>query len=418
MLFVGVITVIFVMAAVVIDVGLWVAERRSVQRAADLAAAAGAQDLLVSDSDAVAAAYDWAAKNGYAAGDVSVDLLCYNDSSSSAICDNPNPGAGPTPCNVGQNCDSLRVTITKPSTMLFSGIFGVDSFDIEAGATAGLTIQSTPVDTVLTVDATGSMGFGCNATFTNPGCPIKEARDAANQFVDVLIGGLNAQSKVGYGPYNFCYNPPYGDGGCVKGPGATPVPAPTPNYPVNVVGLTNSPAPLHASINTTTPRGGTNVCLGLDMAGQLLSGGTAARKNVVLLTDGEGRVFYPTGGTYPPAVCRPPGNIDISGCGVTEPNEGALDLKTLQRATALKNQGVEIFVVALLLCETPDARTQLTPGYCAGVGNGDSDVIADQRLLKCVASSPSDYVRIHSASEIPNAFREIAGAIISRGLLE
>lgn len=420
-LFVGVITVVFVMAAVVIDAGLWLAERRSVQRAADLAAAAGAQDLLVSDSDAVAAAYEWADKNGYSGSEVNVQLLCYNSLSSSAICDNPSPGAGPVACTVGETCDSLRVTISKPSTMLFSSIFGLDAFDIEAGSAAGLTIQSVPVDTVLSLDATGSMGTTfngiCNAAQNNPTCPIVIARAAANDFVDVLLSGLNSGSRVGYGPYNYCYNPPFGNWECIKAANPAPIPAPTPNYPVNVVPLTANAAALRNSISTTTARGGTNICLGLDEAGELMSASAAgARKNVVLLTDGEGRVFYPDA-TYPPAVCRPPGNINISGCGITEANEGALDVKTLQRATALENQGIEIYVVALLLCGPEDGRTA-SPSYCAGVGNNDPDNIADQRLLKCVASSPDHYVKIDSASEIPDAFREIAGAIISRGLLE
>lgn len=425
-LFVGIITVIFVMAAVVIDIGLWLAERRSVQRAVDLAAAAGAQDLLVSDSDAIAAGYEWAEKNGYVDDpanlvDVDVKLLCYNHlDNPQAICPNSNP-VGPTPCPPpppDSHCDSLRVTIKKPSTMLFSSIFGVDLFAISASSVAGLTVQSVPTDTVLLLDATGSMATSpCNAELTNAGCRMKEARDAANGFVDILLGGLNTASRIGFAAYNHCYDPPLGFLECME-------------TSVSVVNVTGNASSLHSAINATEPAswadgeceqplppycGGTNVCIGLDKAAFLLGGSTAERKNVVLLTDGEGRLFMPDP-NYPPAVCRPPGGININSprCNITEANEAALDVKTYQRAQALKAQGADIFVVGLQVCGTDNG---LAPN-CALVGNADSDTIADRRLLKCIASSPSHYVDISSASEIPDAFRELAGSLISRGLLE
>lgn len=401
MLFVGVITVIFVMAAVVIDVGLWLAERRSVQRAADLAAAAGAQDLLVSDSDAVAAAYGWAAKNGYAASGVDVDLLCYNDSSSTAICDNPNPGAGPTPCPTpppDSHCDSLRVTITKPSTMLFSSIFGVPAFDISASSAAGLTIQSVPTDTVILLDASSSMNFGCNGEAGTSSCPIDEARSAAHTLVDVLLGGLNTASRVGYAPYEAHYYL-FGQPGRIPASWISPL-------------TTNAPA-LHSVIAATTPGGGTNICRALLKADELLeASGQTTRKTIVLLTDGDNH--FAIGDNPPPDDCRglvdPVTGDNPGGCQAAREYERQVDRKTYDLAVGL---GAEIYVVGLGVCPQHNGSTA-----CGSVGNGDDDFVADRRLLKCIASGTDHYVEVTTASDIPDAFREIAAAIISRGLLE
>src|SRR5881409_1482256 len=61
-------TVIFVIGAIVVDIGLWVSERRSAQAAADLAALAAATQLRdPSDPNAAAIAkgLDFAKRNGY-----------------------------------------------------------------------------------------------------------------------------------------------------------------------------------------------------------------------------------------------------------------------------------------------------------------------------------------------------------------
>ena len=84
------------------------------------------------------------------------------------------------------------------------------------------------------------------------------------------------------------------------------------------------------------------------------------------------------------------------------------------RANDLRNAGADIYVVGLSVCGPPSGATP----NCALVGNADRDNVADRRLLKCIASSLSHYVEITSASQIPDAFREIAAAIVSRGLLE
>jgi hypothetical protein len=307
--------------------------------------------------------------------------------------------------------------------MLFSSIFGVDAFDIEAGSSAGLTVQSVPTDTVILLKASGSMENTDTELcldmnyLMDPGCRMREARDAANQFVDILLGGLNTESSIGFAAWNHCFDPPSAFHECM-------------NAPERVVGVTQNGSALHAAISAAVPArceppgappdwcGGANMCVGIDKAAALLGGSAATRKNVVLFTDGEGRMFMPDPGGIP-AQCRPPGGIGTSGCNDTEANEAGpngLDMKTYQRALFLKGQplSAEIYVVGLQVCGTDNGQAP----NCAAIGNTDPDSIADRRLLKCIASSPAHYLEIDSASDIPDAFREIAAAIISRGLLE
>jgi len=67
--------VILGFAAIAIDVGLFLQERRDLQKSADAAALAGAQELPASPGDAQQKAEEWAAKNGIDAGEIdSVDI--------------------------------------------------------------------------------------------------------------------------------------------------------------------------------------------------------------------------------------------------------------------------------------------------------------------------------------------------------
>jgi hypothetical protein len=291
--------------------------------------------------------------------------------------------------------------------MLFAGIFGIDSFNIEAKSSAGLTVQSVPTDTVILLDTSSSMAANCDQDLANPGCAIKEAKDASHSLVDVLLGGLNTASQVGYGAYTFCYGPEYGNAKCIMPPNLL---APAQNQAAVHAAITGTPA---LQDETTRPAGGTNVCLALDKAVAWLNSSSAQVKNVVVLTDGDNNFFYNASTVYPPAQCRASQDANQN-CG-TEPSlvgEREMDVKTLQRADALKALGTQVYVVAFKVCGTRDDPD------CAAIGNADPDNVADRRLLKCIASSPSHYVEITNASEIPDAFREIAAAIVSRGLLE
>jgi len=439
---VGVLTVIFAVAAAVVDVGLWLAERGSVQRAADFAALAGSQDLPLDDGLAEASALDWAARNGYPDGvngvDVTVELLCKNTfpDPPAGICTNTNPAGGPSACLAGSGCDGLRVIISKPAGRLFTSIFGVGEVHVASGAAAGLDIYSQPVDAMVLLDATGSMGRTCNVLAPpegcppenvvcdpeddNDGCPIKEARDGANAFIDILLA-RGGPTQVGFAPYRGCYNPPRLFDACAPA--------------VNVVSLSDDADVLHAGVSQTTSVGGTgtNDCLAVLKALEVLNGAGAAqsedaRRFMIILSDGDHTYnANAVGDAQPPAACaaseplsdpRDPYIGDFCMPEPAHPSEAELDGRTLVMANELKTQGVSIYVVGLGVCGDDDGRTASDAGYCDGVGDAAHDYAANQRLLKCLASSPSQYYRVTSAQQLGDIFQLIAWEIVGRGLIQ
>lgn len=131
-LFVGLFTVIVIMAAIVIDFGLWWSERRGAQKDADAAALAGVFELLSQDfvdpssnnfsafqAAAEASAYDWADRNGVPPEDVH-NLVVDNSS-----CFGPSPVL-----------DSVALDAEHHSKALFSSIFGLGAPQIGAHARA------------------------------------------------------------------------------------------------------------------------------------------------------------------------------------------------------------------------------------------------------------------------------------------
>ncbi len=306
----------------------------------------------------------------------------------------------------------FRVSGSRSVGTIFMRALGFKSVSISANATVGFGKVYT--DAVLMLDSTGSMGDSpCNGSQNNAGCPIKEAKDAAGQFVDTLLGGTAGYTKVGYAPFRGCYNPPRNFSGCV--PGAA------------VINLSSDASVLHGGINATSSVGGTgtNVCLAFYEGQQIIDGpnhstsGTVQRA-LVILSDGDNNynaISYGQG--QPPSACRPdtdPTQSDPSGsCAPARTRERELDAKTLAVANQLKAEGVEIYVVGFGVCGTANTSKPSDPGYCNGVGNSDHDNAADRRVLKCTASSAAGtndhYFEVGSASDLPSVFGQIARLI-------
>ena len=115
----AVLTVVFLaallgMAALVLDVGSWMREQRATQAAADAAALAAAQAIPESPSQADALAASYLAKNGGGTSEVTF-----------------------TSNNTANDTVSVRVERNTPG--FFAKLFGVDSVDVEAKATARAT---------------------------------------------------------------------------------------------------------------------------------------------------------------------------------------------------------------------------------------------------------------------------------------
>jgi Flp pilus assembly protein TadG len=331
-----------------------------------------------------------------------------------------------------QQPNQFKVRGTRNVKFFFMPILGIREMDISVQAAAG--VGTIPSDTVLLVDATGSMGASpCNSSHNNSGCPIWEAKQAAKGFVDLFLPDSTGKTKVGYAAYRGCHNPPRNYAACVTNSMR--------------VDLTGSATSLHTTINNTAALGGTgtNTCLALYKAQEMFNGPNAQTapntlKSIVLLADGDNTYnvnAYNSSQGSPPLACRPASNFTTSqtytgtGCSASgqgsasssnpgsssENQERSLDTKTYQLAQTLKQQGIEIYIVAFGVCGNANNTTP-SASYCNNIGNSDPDTVADQRLLKCMASSTpgtnDHYFRVPTASDLPAVFQDIANAIAFR----
>jgi hypothetical protein len=110
------------------------------------------------------------------------------------------------------------------------------------------------------------------------------------------------------------------------------------------------------------------------------------------------------------------GDDNSSSCGSSVRRERQLDMLTWEAAKAIEAEGVEIFVVAFGVCSSN--ATVYTQAQCnSQIGNTDVDNTADQRLLKCIATSFIDndhYYYATSASGLTAIFTAIANQIAHR----
>jgi hypothetical protein len=460
LMFVGFFSLITVAGVIALDVSYWYSERRGIARATDLAALAAVQELPQDRARAETMAYDFARRNGYEDGVDGIELemrfFCGNS------LPNPPPGICHNElapllsiCEPGEvGCDALEVKIRRPARSYFGRFFGIDHVTTSYASLANVKFNLVPIDTALAVDATSSMGINsslCNGSQTNNGCPIKEARDAANRFVDIVLDGTSTLTGVGYVPYRGCFDPPK-----TSNPNAFCIRDAAVSGVANVTDLTTDPNLLHTEINQTHANvagSGTNVCWPLRRARTMLAASTqtgAIEQFVVILTDGNNvynsEVFQasPSPGSPPisPDSCRPSNatsnDADLSAsCNTTQQREGSLDERTWDVAQALESDGVEIYVIGFGVCggdqpcSGPDADLSQCPPVSEDTcnmrigdtgGGSNHDNTADRRLLKCLASSSPDtndhYFEVELADDLPAIFQVVAFEIASRGLTE
>lgn len=307
----------------------------------------------------------------------------------------------------------FRVAGTRTINTVFMSVFGFDEVDIDGVAAAGF--GGITVDAVLAIDSTGSMGASpCNRAQSNSGCPIKEAKDAASLFADTLLAGGSGDSLVGVVPYRGCYKPDRQYENCVPAPGW-------------IINLTANAGLIHGKITDVSSQGGsgTNVCLGLRKANEVLLGpgahtASSTRRYIVLLSDGDNHYNSNAyGDGEPPIECRPDTNPAQSnansGCSGPTTRERQLDTKTFSMANAVKSaEGVEVFVVGFGVCGSSNDSLCST----GMIGGGAHDNSADRNLLKCIASSSGGtndhYYEVASASDLPQVFQQIAQVISFR----
>jgi von Willebrand factor type A domain/Putative Flp pilus-assembly TadE/G-like len=287
--------VILVIGVIVVDVGLWLTERRKAQMAADFAALAAASELKVSAAAAEAKGLDFAARNGFAntPNEVEVDVVTpYNS----------DPG-------------SVEVTIKQGSPMLFTSIFGVEAFDIGARAVGTLgSGEAGPLDLVIIIDRTTTMFDTPSGSSIRP---IDNAKEAATQALTIFDPSLQ---HVALGviwaddPANPCNYHDTGDW--------VPVKLSQGNDYRHPDGSLNSGSTLVQRINCLRVSSGPGTNLGDPVtaaADELLNNSIQSgtpRKAMILLTDGQ----------------------------ANEPGGDPCDYAN-QRADAAKSAGIELFTI-------------------------------------------------------------------------
>jgi hypothetical protein len=128
-------TAIFMLGVFVVDLGLWVSERRVAQTAADMSAMAGTVELSsLSGTGIETQARTWATMNGYTNGLDGAQVIVHCSGCAAGLYD---PGSGPDPTKV-------EVEVSKPAPLLFASIFKLAGFDVGARAVGGLVSANPP----------------------------------------------------------------------------------------------------------------------------------------------------------------------------------------------------------------------------------------------------------------------------------
>ncbi len=339
-----------------------------------------------------------------------------------------NEGGGDTTFIATPDSDKNQLTVdaTKTVKLIFLPVLGIHTATVSAHAKAGFGTQA--MDIVMVLDATGSMS----------GSPIDNAKIAANQFKDQLLGTApEGNVVIGALPFRGCFRS--------SSPSAANPYAPKSinsgtSYCVNsdsqVTALSYNLTTVESGVSAITAQGGsgTNVCGGLIRGLEVLNGpgnhqdDEKNQQVVILLSDGDNTYnsySYQSSPLSPHASCIPntsPSNSDSytdSNCRAAQTREREIDVKTWELAKEIEADGIEIFVVGFGVCGHDTSNTIYTDAQCdAQIGNSDHDDTADERLDKCIATSSKTkndhYFWASDASELPSIFGQIAAQLSHR----
>lgn len=343
------------------------------------------------------------------------EYLTANDPSATLVSVQPNvPASGQITLNVSKN---VRLVFLPLVPGVASQLISGTDVQVTGFAVAG---AGSAVDLAMSIDDTGSMDSGCNATQTDTDgtCPIKEARDGANVLIDISgVGDGSGVAAASLVPSRGCYNAT-GSSGCVDFSG-------TGN---KVVDLTTTSSTIETGIAALVAQGGsgTNICTGAFYAGDRVRNSPAARANarkiVVIMSD-----FANTGGSNTPF----PAPYASTKCARTGSTTNAYinsqDRKTLEEVNLHKAAGVEFFVIGYNVSGTAGTETctsSFSTTILAGSQTGTRTATTDpwdRRLGKCVASSTAGtndhYFEAPTSAALNAAFTQI-GKIISTRLIK
>ena len=238
------------------------------------------------------------------------------------------PDANEPDCEPIAADNEMTVDASKTVEMAFLSVLGVEPVTVAAHARAGFGVQF--LDAAMIIDATGSMDDGCNDSQNNSSCPIYEAKEAAKDFKDILLGtSPEGNTAVGVTAMRGCFR---------ANPQTATAPKPTSEgYCVLesndssswVTGLTYNLGTLDTQIGNIFAQGGsgTNPCGGLAKGWEVLEGPgnhMAEEDNLrylILLSDGDSNYYghytyqgtpYASPHTYQTHPCQVPSSCSDS----------------------------------------------------------------------------------------------------------
>lgn len=172
------------MAGFVIDVGYALSVRQALQASTDAAASAGAMEIgTANDPVAKARAYSSVAGNANARATMpgvtfSANVKCTNFMAQQMT--GANCTSGTTPAN------TIVVTQTAPVSTFFSRVFGYNTLNVTTTATVAMKGGGMPpLDVMIVLDATASMGNNCSASI--PGVTNPDKMDCAKAGIKALL---------------------------------------------------------------------------------------------------------------------------------------------------------------------------------------------------------------------------------------
>lgn len=334
----------------------------------DSVALAGAKCLVGGSAAVISCGCDAARMNGF--------TNCGGDSDNEVrvqIVDVATPGGG-----VEQQVRAVVTGSINTSFMRLGILIGCSTCDSVNVAALGQAAGPGQIDLALIMDDTTSMS----------GSRIDNAKDGALALLDAVLPPGGSSNQVALVPFRGCY-----------GSGANCI------NESQVKDFTDNRGELTGGINSLNGGGGsgTNICLALEKATEVLNAGARAtsKKFLVLLTDGD---HHHTSGTNGTANCPLPSNSD----GVLN----SLDKTAFNKATDLKDpdgSNIEIFVIDYGAGSTSPVDPSVNCDSAVGTGSGrNNDDPGDRVLAFCIASSPVNYFAAPDPEDIEAAFEEIA----------
>lgn len=201
--------VLLAMMGVAIDIGYTYSVRQAMQASTDAAATAAAQELSITGGDpsgkATAFGMGAGGKNARAAvtgSTMTTTVKCTNYMA------NLMTGAGCTSATTPAN--TVTVTQRAPVSLFFGPIIGRRTLTVVTTATAGARGGAMPpLDVMIVLDTTGSMGGSCSATV--PGVAHPTRLDCAKAGIRTLLNAMwpcsNSQANCGAAVSGHVTNP-------------------------------------------------------------------------------------------------------------------------------------------------------------------------------------------------------------------